>query len=71
MPKKKKYYSSSNMMPSGMGQFANMYQGSFMKQFPKNSYMTTSGYPDKLVDIDRQINGAVSKAKKMQSKTKH
>ena len=70
MAKKKKYY-SSNMMPSGMGKFANMPQASFIKAFPMNPYMTVGSYPDKLADIDRQISGAVNKAKKMASKTKY
>ena len=47
-----------------------MFQGSFMKAFPMNSYMTTSAYPDKLRDIDKQISSDVMKAKKNASGTK-
>lgn len=73
---KKRYYMSegekmgSAMAPKGQGQFANMFQGSFMKAFPKVAYMTTSAYPDKLRDIDAQISGDVRKAKSIASKTK-
>ena len=71
---KKRYYmskkSNSGMMPSGMDQFANMPQESFVKFFPKNPYMSTPVYPDKLKDIDKQISGDVNKAKKNQSGTK-
>jgi hypothetical protein len=59
---KKRYF--SGMMPSGMGEFANMPQASFMKEFPMNAYMTTDKYPDTLRAIDRQISGDVMKAKK-------
>ena len=67
---KKKYY-SGGMIPSSMGAYANMYQGSFMKAFPKNAYMGATDYPDKLSDIDKQINGAVRQATKMKSTLKH
>lgn len=79
---KKKYYDSkmgymskaekvgAGMMPSGAGMFANMPTASFMKAFPMNAYMTTSSYPDKLRDIDKQMNSDVMKAKRMASKTK-
>lgn len=71
MAKKKRYYEASSMMPSGQGQFANMPQASFMKEFPMNTYMTTSAYPDKLRDIDKQMSMDVMKAKKNASKTKY
>lgn len=74
---KKRYYGTSKaekmgagMMPASTGAFASMFQGSFMKAFPMNSYMTTGAYPDKLRDIDRQMSGDVNKAKRQASKTK-
>ena len=73
---KKRYYKSeaekmgSDMMPSGKGEFANMPTASFVKYFPKNVYMTSPEYPDSLKDIDKQISGDVTKAKKQSSKTK-
>ena len=63
----KRYYKSKKM---GMGMFANMPQESFMKPFPKNVYFAAGSYPDKLSDIDAQINGDVMKAKKIASKKK-
>ena len=50
--------------------FANMPQASFMKPFPKVSYFAAGSYPDKLSDIDAQMNGDVMKAKKIASKKK-
>ena len=65
---KKRYYKSKKM---GEGMFANMPQGSFMKAYPKNAYFEPGMYPDKLADIDRQINGDVMKAKRNKSNIKY
>jgi len=70
MAKKRYYAKGSSMIPSAAGQFANLYQGSFMKAIPSTSYMTFGAYPDTPVAIDAQMAGIVSKAKKNVSKTR-
>ena len=68
MAKKRYYDGGSEMMPSGIGQHANMPQQSFTKEFPKVPYVMKRSHGDTLTAIDRQISMDVMKAKGMDPK---
>ena len=63
MAKKKKFYDSMG------GSFSGMPQKSYMKDFPKVSYLMSDQYPSSLSSIDAQMNKDISGAKKQPSKS--
>lgn len=77
MAKKKRYYEAngvgmgSSMMPSGIGQQANMPQKSFSKFYPKVGYINTPAYPDKMSDMQRQMANDIVKVSRDSSNKKY